>query len=132
MVATRRASSNRMRRTSLRPPSSSAFAFASIQPVMLVSAGPPCGGFKYNPPHGGPAETSITGWIEAKANALLEGGLKDVRRIRFDDARRVATIREHDFLEAYISDLGSVIDFHGMRASGIRMGVVPLGGAGVH
>ncbi len=101
--------------------------------VVTPSHNPPeDGGFKYNPPHGGPAETGVTGWIEAKANALLDAGLKDVRRIPFDQARRAATIREHDYLEAYVADLGSVIDLDTIRASGLRMGVDPLGGAGVH
>jgi len=101
--------------------------------VVTPSHNPPDnGGFKYNPPNGGPADTGITGWIEAKANTLLETGLKEVRRIPFDDARRASTTREHDFLEAYVSDLGRVIDLEAIRASGIRMGVDPLGGAGVH
>ncbi len=101
--------------------------------VVTPSHNPPDnGGFKYNPPNGGPADTDVTGWIEAKANALLEGGLKDVRRISFDRARRAATTREHDFLSAYVGDLGSVIDFDVIRGAGIRMGVDPLGGAGVH
>ncbi len=101
--------------------------------VITPSHNPPDnGGFKYNPPNGGPADTGITSWIEAQANALLEAQLKQVRRIAFDDARRASTTREHDFLEAYVSDLGSVIDLEAIRASGIRMGVDPLGGAGVH
>ena len=101
--------------------------------VVTPSHNPPDnGGFKYNPPNGGPADTGVTSWIEAQANALLETQLKEVRRIAFDDARRASTTREHDFLEAYVSDLGSVIDLEVIRASGIRMGVDPLGGAGVH
>ena len=101
--------------------------------VVTPSHNPPDhGGFKYNPPHGGPADTGVTGWIEAQANALLEAALKEVRRIAFADARRATTTREHDFLEAYVSDLGSVIDLEAIRTSGIRMGVDPLGGAGVH
>jgi phosphoglucomutase len=101
--------------------------------VVTPSHNPPDnGGFKYNPANGGPADTGVTGWIEAQANALLEAQLKEVRRIAFDDARRASTTREHDFLEAYVSDLGSVIDLEAIRASGIRMGVDPLGGAGVH
>jgi phosphoglucomutase len=101
--------------------------------VVTPSHNPPDnGGFKYNPPNGGPADTDATGWIEAKANALLEGRVKDVRRIAFDRARRASTTREHDFLGAYVGDLGSVIDFDAIRGSGIRMGVDPLGGAGVH
>jgi phosphoglucomutase len=93
---------------------------------------PDNGGFKYNPSNGGPADTDATGWIEAKANAMLEGGLKEVRRIPFNRARRASTTREHDFLGAYAGDLASVIDFDAIRGSGIRMGVDPMGGAGVH
>jgi len=101
--------------------------------VVTPSHNPPDnGGFKYNPSNGGPADTDATGWIETKANALIEGGLKDVRRVPFDRARRAATTREHDFLSAYVGDLGSVIDFDAIRGAGIRMGVDPLGGAGVH
>ena len=101
--------------------------------VVTPSHNPPDnGGFKYNPSNGGPADTDATGWIEARANAMLEGGLKEVRRIPFDRARRAATTREHDFLGAYVSDLGSVIDLDVIRSSGIRMGVDPMGGAGVH
>jgi phosphoglucomutase len=101
--------------------------------VVTPSHNPPeDGGFKYNPPNGGPADTTITSWIESHANGLLETGLKDVRRMGFDDARRASTTHEHDFLAAYVGDLGSVIDFDAIRASGVRMGVDPLGGAGVH
>ena len=101
--------------------------------VLTPSHNPPdSGGYKYNPPNGGPAETDVTGWIEAKANALLESGLQDVRRISFDQARRAITTREHDFLNTYVSDLGNVIDLDAIRDSGIRIGVDPLGGAGVH
>ena len=101
--------------------------------VITPSHNPPdYGGFKYNPPNGGPADTLTTGWIQDRANALLEGGLKEMRRIPFEQARYTATTREHDFLDAYINDLGSVIDLEAIRASGIRMGVDPLGGAGVH
>ena len=101
--------------------------------VITPSHNPPDnGGFKYNPPNGGPADNDITGWIEAKANSLLEGGLKDVKRIAFARARSAATTREHDFLGAYVDDLGSVIDMNVISASGIRMGVDPMGGAGVH
>ena len=101
--------------------------------VLTPSHNPPdSGGFKYNPPNGGPAETDVTGWIEAKANALLESGLRDVRRISFDQARRATTTREHDFLNTYVGDLGNVIDLDAIRDSGIRIGVDPLGGAGVH
>ncbi|MDQ3189566.1 MAG: phosphoglucomutase (alpha-D-glucose-1,6-bisphosphate-dependent) [Pseudomonadota bacterium] len=93
---------------------------------------PDSGGFKYNPPSGGPANTDVTTWIETQANALLEGDLKDVLRMPFDQARRADTTREHDFLGAYVADLESVIDFAAIRGAGIRIGVDPLGGAGVH
>jgi len=101
--------------------------------VVTPSHNPPDnGGFKYNPPNGGPAGADATAWIEAKANALLEESLNGVRRMPLDRARRAATTREHDFLSAYVGDLGSVIDFDVIRGSGIRMGADPLGGAGVH
>ena len=101
--------------------------------VVTPSHNPPDnGGFKYNPSNGGPADTDVTGWVEAKANAMLEDGLKEVRRIPFDRARHAATTREHDFLNTYVDDLGSVIDLDAIRNSGIRMGVDPMGGAGVH
>ena len=101
--------------------------------VVTPSHNPPDnGGFKYNPSNGGPADTDATTWIEDKANALLEGSLKDVRRVTSDQARHAATTREHDFLGEYVGDLCNVIDFDVIRASGIRMGVDPLGGAGVH
>jgi len=101
--------------------------------VVTPSHNPPDnGGYKYNATNGGPADVDITGWIEAKANALLAGGLKDVRRIPVDRARRAATTREFDFLSGYVGDLGGVIDFDVIRGAGIRMGVDPLGGAGVH
>ena len=101
--------------------------------VITPSHNPPDnGGFKYNPPNGGPADNDVTGWIEAKANALLEVRLKDVRRISFDRARRAATTRGHDFMGAYVDDLASVIDLDAIRGAGIRMGADPMGGAGVH
>ena len=101
--------------------------------VITPSHNPPdSGGYKYNPPNGGPADTDVTGWIQDRANGLLEGGLKEVRRTPFAQARHAATTHTHDFLDAYVSDLGRVIDFDAIRASGIRMGVDPLGGAGVH
>ncbi len=113
-----------------RAPGSTGFADGI---VITPSHNPPeSGGFKYNPPNGGPANTAVTGWIEKRANALLESGLKDVRRFPFERARQAATTREHDYLGAYVADLGNVIDFEVIRAAKIRMGVDPLGGAGVH
>jgi len=100
--------------------------------VITPSHNPPeSGGFKYNPPNGGPADTQITGWIETRANLLLEGRIENVRRTPFARARRAATTHEHDFLHAYVADLGNVIDFEAIRSAGIRMAVDPLGGAGV-
>ncbi|MBC7481201.1 MAG: alpha-D-glucose phosphate-specific phosphoglucomutase, partial [Rhizobacter sp.] len=101
--------------------------------VITPSHNPPDnGGFKYNPPHGGPADADITGWVQERANALLEGGLKEVKRMALARARKAATTHEHDFLGAYVADLGNVIDFDVIRSTGLRLGVDPLGGAGVH
>ena len=101
--------------------------------VITPSHNPPDnGGFKYNPPNGGPADTDITGWVQNRANALLEAGLKDVKRMPFAQARKAATTHEHDFLNNYIADLANIIDFDVIRSAGIHMGVDPLGGAGVH
>jgi len=101
--------------------------------VVTPSHNPPTdGGFKYNPPNGGPADTAITGWIETRANALLESRIRQVRRLPFEQAMRAATTREHDFLDSYVADLGNVLDLEAIRSAGIRMGVDPLGGAGVH
>jgi phosphoglucomutase len=101
--------------------------------VITPSHNPPeDGGFKYNPPNGGPADTEITSWIEKQANALLADNLRDLRRLPIAEARRAPCVHEYDFLESYVADLGNVIDFDAIRGSGIRMGVDPLGGAGVH
>ena len=101
--------------------------------VVTPSHNPPdSGGFKYNPPNGGPADKDVTGWIEAHANALLESGLKGVKRISLERARRAATTHRHDFLNTYVADLGSVLDMAAIRGADISMGVDPLGGAGVH
>jgi phosphoglucomutase len=101
--------------------------------VITPSHNPPdSGGFKYDPPHGGPAETDITRWIQNKANELLEGGLQGVTRVPFERARRASTTHQHDYLDAYVADLGNVIDCDAIRAARLRLGVDPLGGAGVH
>jgi len=101
--------------------------------VVTPSHNPPDdGGFKYNPPSGGPADTQVTGWIEARANALLADGLEGVQRIPFERALLAATTRVHDYLGSYVADLAGVVDFAPLRGSGIALGVDPLGGAGVH
>lgn len=101
--------------------------------VITPSHNPPHdGGFKYNPPNGGPAGSAVTAWIEAKANHFLENGLLGVKRCSFDKALRSSTTHQHDYLNAYVADLSSVIDIDSIRAAKIRMGVDPLGGAGVH
>ena len=101
--------------------------------VITPSHNPPDdGGFKYNPPNGGPAETDVTDWIQATANQFLESALQGIKRIPFEQALRVSTTHRHDFLSSYVSDLASVIDMHSIRSAKVNMGVDPLGGAGVH
>ncbi len=101
--------------------------------VITPSHNPPDnGGFKYNPPNGGPADTDVTGWIEARANAFLEGGLDGVKRIPFEKANRAATTHRHDYLNSYVSDLGRVLDMDAVRGANLKMGVDPLGGAEVN
>ncbi|MEJ2552416.1 MAG: hypothetical protein P8Z34_17225 [Anaerolineales bacterium] len=101
--------------------------------VITPSHNPPHdGGFKYNPPNGGPAERAVTDWIEAKANEFLENGLRGVKSIPFEKALRASTTHRHDYVNAYISDLGNVIDMDAIRGAKISLGVDPLGGAGVH
>ena len=99
--------------------------------VITPSHNPPdSGGFKYNPTNGGPADTDATGWIENEANRILATGLADVKRIPLAQARRLST--KHDYVSAYVADLGSVLDMDVIRSAKVRMGVDPLGGAGVH
>ena len=101
--------------------------------VITPSHNPPHdGGFKYNPPNGGPADTTVTGWIQAKANEFLEARLESVKRIPFERALRAPTTHRHDYLNAYVDDLGNVIDVDVIRDANIHLGVDPLGGAGVH
>ena len=101
--------------------------------VITPSHNPPeDGGFKYNPPNGGPADTDVTGWIENEANRLIEGTLTGVQRIGYARARGATTTREHDFLGAYVEDLQNALDFDAIRGAGLKLGVDPLGGAGVH
>ena len=92
---------------------------------------PPDGGFKYDPPHAGPADTQVTGWIQEQANALLAERLRGVRRIPYERARTAPTTHAHDYLNAYVADLGSVLDLDVVRGATISLGVDPLGGASV-
>ena len=101
--------------------------------VVTPSHNPPDnGGFKYNPPNGGPADTDVTGWVQKRANALLEEQIRGVKRVPVAQARDASTTHSHDYLDAYVADLANVIDFDAIRQAGVHMGVDPLGGAGVH
>jgi phosphoglucomutase len=101
--------------------------------VITPSHNPPeDGGFKYNPPNGGPADTDITSAIERAANGFLEAGLRAVKRIPYDRARKSASVHRHDYVGPYVADLANVVDMEAIRASGVRIGIDPLGGAAVH
>jgi phosphoglucomutase len=101
--------------------------------VITPSHNPPYdGGFKYNPPNGGPASTEITNWIEKKANELLANSLRGVKRITYEKALHASTTLEYDYLNSYIKDLSNVVNMDVIRNSKINIGVDPLGGAGIH
>jgi len=101
--------------------------------VVTPSHNPPeDGGFKYNPPSGGPADTEITGWIQQTANTLLGEELRSVRRMGYQRARRAASTHLRDYITPYVDDLANVIDMDAIRSASVRVGVDPLGGAGVH
>src|SRR6266404_2110567 len=101
--------------------------------VITPSHNPPeDGGFKYNPPNGGPADTDITAAIEHAANGFLEDALRGVKRISYDRARKSACVHRHDYIGPYVADLADVVDMEAIRASGVKIGIDPLGGAAVH
>ena len=100
--------------------------------VITPSHNPPeDGGIKYNPPHGGPADTQVTKWIEDRANALLAADLQGVKRVSYGQARRASTTHQHDYLGTYIGDLAQIIEMDVIRSARLKLGVDPLGGSGV-
>ena len=100
--------------------------------VITPSHNPPDdGGFKYNPPHGGPADTQVTSWIADRANELMDEGNRGVRRIHYEKAMSQANVQVHDYIEAYVGDLGAVVDMQAIRSSGLKIGADPMGGSGV-
>lgn len=100
--------------------------------IITPSHNPPSdGGFKYNPPSGGPAEPEITKWVQERANALMADGNKGVQRIAYEDALRASTTHVYDYITPYVSDLENVIDIEAIRSAGIRIGVDPLGGSNI-
>ena len=101
--------------------------------VITPSHNPPeDGGYKYNPPHGGPADTDVTGAVEKRANAYLADGLKGVLRMPYERARRSASVHLYDFISPYVADLGNVVDLALIKSAGVNIGIDPLGGAAVH
>jgi phosphoglucomutase len=93
---------------------------------------PPDGGFKYNPPNGGPADTAVTDWIQNTANDFLRKKLAGVQRVPYERALTASTLHKHDYIGAYVGDLGNVVDMESIRGAGVKVGIDPLGGAAVH
>lgn len=101
--------------------------------VITPSHNPPeDGGFKYNPPHGGPAGTDITSWVEQRANDLIADDLKEVKRISFEQAMKSDHVREYDYIKPYVADLEQVVDMKAIADAGLKIGVDPMGGSGIH
>ncbi len=101
--------------------------------VVTPSHNPPeDGGFKYNPPNGGPADTDITGAMEKAANGFLESDLRGIKRMPYERARKSAFVKRYDYINPYVADLANVVDMEAIRAAGVKIGIDPLGGAGVH
>ena len=101
--------------------------------VITPSHNPPeDGGYKYNPPHGGPADTDVTAKVEKQANRYLEDGMKGVARMSYDRARKSSSVRAHDYITPYVADLENVVDMALIKSAGVRIGIDPLGGAAVH
>lgn len=101
--------------------------------VITPSHNPPeDGGFKYNPPHGGPAGTGVTNWVQDRANDLIAGGLKGVKRLPFDEAMASDYVTEYDYITPYVEDLNKVVDMEAIRKAGLKIGVDPLGGSGLY
>ena len=101
--------------------------------VITPSHNPPAdGGFKYNPPSGGPADVDITGWVQNRANELLREKLVGVKRLPYSQARHAANVHDYDFMTPYVADLAHIIDMDAIRASGVKLGVDPNGGASLH
>jgi phosphoglucomutase len=101
--------------------------------VISPSHNPPeDGGFKYNPPHGGPADTDVTGKVEEAANAYMEADMKGVARMPYERARKAPSTHPHDYIRPYVADLGNAVDMALIKSSGVKIGIDPLGGAAVH
>ena len=101
--------------------------------VITPSHNPPeDGGYKYNPPDGGPADTDITAKIEKGANLYLENGLRGVARVPYERARKSQSVHPFDYVSPYVSDLGNIVDMALIKSSGVKIGIDPLGGAAVH